>query len=491
MLSMQAFAYDLYIDGIYYNANATKNTLVVTHGENEYTGTINIPSTIEYKGRTLTVIGIGKEAFKNSAIREVKLSNTIESIESHAFENCENLQGIEFNDNLTTIGDSTFFGCKGIKRIKLGNTTSIGEYSFYDCTNLEDVQLGNIRSIGCSAFRRCSKLKELVIPITTKTIENFAFAYSGLERLVILGEEKSNNLTFDNSKYDLFQESCDINTFLATHLQYIYLGRNLKIGDAREMSLFRELPIKKIEISDNVTNLPSNFFGGIDSLDTITIPSSVKSLFQSDFQLRYSYSPTQYPKKINNLIFKDSMNNPLYVTDEFGFSLYGDFYLGRDLDCYKRHWFYANDVYIGKYVTTLKNISLYANDRIITYATVPPTNASFSNSTYLNTQLYVPKGCLEVYKNADGWKNFWNIEEFDTSSTDEIEANSAHATIDANAITISGLKDGEVAYAYSLTGRLLGTAKSQQGKAIINHNTSKNEVVLVKTINHCWKIMAN
>ena len=48
-------------------------------------------------------------------------------------------------------------------------------------------------------------------------------------------------------------------------------------------------------------------------------------------------------------------------------------------------------------------------------APVPPKGGdNFSETAYANTTLYVPKGSVNAYKTALGWKNFQNIVGTDT-----------------------------------------------------------------------------
>ena len=53
--SVSLFAYDLEVEGIYYNANIEKMELTVTSGDIPYSGTMSIPESVEYKGRTFSI----------------------------------------------------------------------------------------------------------------------------------------------------------------------------------------------------------------------------------------------------------------------------------------------------------------------------------------------------------------------------------------------------------------------------------------------------
>lgn len=43
---------------------------------------------------------------------------------------------------------------------------------------------------------------------------------------------------------------------------------------------------------------------------------------------------------------------------------------------------------------------------------IPQACEGFTNSAYINATLYVPKETLYTYQNADIWKNFWDIQEY-------------------------------------------------------------------------------
>ena len=66
-------------------------------------------------------------------------------------------------------------------------------------------------------------------------------------------------------------------------------------------------------------------------------------------------------------------------------------------------------------------------ESIVCYAQEPPTSPEFTNAQYLNTVVKVPNSSLEKYKEAEVWKNFWNLEGFDAgdSAVDSIVSEEA------------------------------------------------------------------
>ena len=90
VFSTSASAYDVKIDGIYYNLNSEGKTAEVTKNwEDKYSGEVVIPSSITVEGQEYTVKSIGNAAFRDcSGLTSVDIPNSETSIGNIAFKNC-------------------------------------------------------------------------------------------------------------------------------------------------------------------------------------------------------------------------------------------------------------------------------------------------------------------------------------------------------------------------------------------------------------------
>ena len=75
------------IDGIYYELNSTEKTAKVVKGD--YSGNIEIPSSINFNLTTYTVNWIDYDAFSNcSSLISIKIPNSIKDINYSTFQGC-------------------------------------------------------------------------------------------------------------------------------------------------------------------------------------------------------------------------------------------------------------------------------------------------------------------------------------------------------------------------------------------------------------------
>lgn len=183
-----SFAYDIKVDGIYYNANLEKMTISVTSGDSPYAGDIIIPSTITYNNRTLSVVSLLSNSFQVCPeLLSVTINESVETIESLAFQGSKRLVKVTLPTTLKTIGTHVFWNCSSLDSIDIPEgITQIPQTCFYGCSNLKSVTIPqSVTVIDINAFQGCVSLIELKLPHSLKQIASKAFAGSGLTSISI------------------------------------------------------------------------------------------------------------------------------------------------------------------------------------------------------------------------------------------------------------------------------------------------------------------
>lgn len=102
---------------------------------------------------------------------DIILPNSLTHIGDGAFDGCENLTTITMSTSLAHIGNSAFFGCYKLTHIILPATLiHIGINAFARCINLTAITLhDSLIHIGYDAFWMCSRLSLIFIPVGKRT----------------------------------------------------------------------------------------------------------------------------------------------------------------------------------------------------------------------------------------------------------------------------------------------------------------------------------
>ncbi len=222
LCSTAATAYNLEVDGFYYNiTDFSTRTLEVTYNDSktnsrrdDYRGNVTIPASIDYYGVTYYVTSIGEFAFDDcDSLQSVSIPQSITSIGNGAFQYCSTLKEINIPNGVTSIGQRAFKGCRGLESIAIPNgVTTIEAYTFQDCTSLASVTMpssvttiGNyafnncdalasapigsgVTTIGSNAFYGCDGLGSVIIPDGVTTIESYAFSNCPYLRSITIGK---------------------------------------------------------------------------------------------------------------------------------------------------------------------------------------------------------------------------------------------------------------------------------------------------------------
>ena len=128
---------------------------------NKYLGTEAADVVVPESVKGITVIGIGSNAFRKTAVKSVRLPDSCAIIESRAFESMPNLERV-IASNIQIIEDNAFRYCRNLTDIDCTNTTSIGKYAFID-TSLYCISSEECTELGGGTFSY-SKLEYVILP---------------------------------------------------------------------------------------------------------------------------------------------------------------------------------------------------------------------------------------------------------------------------------------------------------------------------------------
>lgn len=156
---------------IYYPLD--NDSYAVGGGEAKYLSEIVIPS--KHLGKPVTKIA--DEAFVDFEFSSISIPNTITTIGTFAFSNCDKVKEMILPINIVDIGKSAFAGCDKLDNMNIPvGVNKIAEYMFWNCANLKNVTIkGLVSEVGDYAFSDCVNLSNIVLPESIEVIGSYAF----------------------------------------------------------------------------------------------------------------------------------------------------------------------------------------------------------------------------------------------------------------------------------------------------------------------------
>lgn len=473
LIGNDAFAKCARLDTVILNSHA-----IVSRGYNsqKHVSSLFGQQVKEYQiGESVT--SIGSCAFEDCrTLLSVKIPNSVTEIGMNAFHNCVSLLALTVPESVTTIRHNAFgkvpniiysgaesgqvgnarsvngfvdgmlvyndesktalLACSALRKGEVSipkTVTSIGNSAFYLCEDLTSIDIPqSVTSIADSAFWNCIRITSLAVPNAVTTIGKAAFhqlpnvAYSG-SAIGTPWEARSVNGTVDNW---LVYSSSAKTTIKACSAA--------AVGD--------------IDMPSSVTSISQQAFSGCNGITSLQWSPNITSVAMDAFE-GCTGLEALFITNLDNwskITFNTAASNPLC----FAHNLYLDSVLVEtlvfpsSLTTVKAYSFYGGsciqEVKIHNSVTTIaKNAfanctqlnKLTLNSAMKTYGegafagctglhevTNPQSTplelkvVIFPTTIYTGCKLFVPKGCVNAYKESPTWRFFYSIEVMPTTS---------------------------------------------------------------------------
>ena len=265
---------------------------------------------------------VGEAAFyQNSGLTEITIPDQVTQIKAGAFTNCYNLSSIHPGKQIKTIEQYAFQSTAVVKWQIPASVTEFDTLAFFGDTKLEElnVEAGNknyasqsgvlysadkkellyyplgktastytipngTTKIGSSAFLYNQHLKNITIPKTVTSIEDWAFSNSALETLTVpdsvtsLGYGIASDCTslrtavigngVTKLEYSTFSD--------CTSLTKVTLGKNIK--ELYNRAFYGCSALTSVNLPENLETIRVYAFADCTALKTLTIPETVKEI---------------------------------------------------------------------------------------------------------------------------------------------------------------------------------------------------------------------
>lgn len=409
------------IQGLTYTLNNADHTATVaSYDSSTQDGVIDIPDTVTSGGQPYTVTAIREYAFNPSTtitnVSSVFIPTTVTSIGGFAFRCCKFLATVTFAEGsqLKSIGRHAFSGTISahprFKEIQIPDSVeTIGTSAFHNCQDLESITLpASLKTIESSTFSDCRNLSEVKLPASLKAIQSYVFG----------GCSDLKTVSYDGSLAQWSQITAD-NGFLGdSHPSLVtddYTAQFIPVRDDAYPPP-KTVTITKYTGTESTVILPSTISNwpvtkiGEDALKdnttitSVTIPASVTEIGSNAFAGCTNLTSVHYAGDWSNLTIQSG--NPA-VQDAANAPLFDFEFIPPDntaviVTNYKYNGAAADVTipsrYQGKPVTTIGHAAFF--NSAVTSVTIPDSVTSISDEAFINcpklTNISIPNSVTYI-----------------------------------------------------------------------------------------------
>lgn len=152
---------------------------------------------------------------------------TFTTVPVDTFENCVNLEGINFPESIMKVADSAFQGCSSLEDINISShIENIGNYAFASSGVIDPILPETLTTIGNGAFLGCENITTINWPDSLASIPESIFqdcinlTTFNLSDTAFIGVKNLGNSAFSNTKLTSF----DIPMYVSTIADSLFAG---------------------------------------------------------------------------------------------------------------------------------------------------------------------------------------------------------------------------------------------------------------------------
>ena len=286
------------IDGLLYSKDG-KKLIAAPAGK---TGSITLPESLEilgfgaFENSALTkiyfapesnILTFGYRCFYNASITDIRLPESVISLDYYAFAMCKNLVKVTIpaETKLKGIYEGVFYGCSALSDIELPNgIVEISDFAFYGCSSLKKLPFekdSGILGIYDYAFAECG-LSAIEIPESVIEIGEYAFAGNKMQTLTV-PSENARTLTIGLGAFSGCNELSEISVpFIGASFddpRYTWFGYIFGAGDYTANATYVPESLKHVVITGNLRSARKGAFYDCRTLESIELPEEIDTVY--------------------------------------------------------------------------------------------------------------------------------------------------------------------------------------------------------------------
>lgn len=458
---------DLSLGDLNFSIISTDEKTVQVYKNGYPKGDIVIPSTVTIDGDTYTVVAVKERGFASCAdIVSVTLPESVNTIGESAFSHCTSLTNINIPAAVTELPQSVFSYCGFTSFDVPATIKTIGAWAFGACA-LESVTLHEgLTTIYAQAFAH-TELTSLDIPASVTLIggsEPDAAApfywVPDLEAINVASDNTSyasiDGVLFNKGitevlRYPTAKAATSYTipeTVKKIHdsafsdfygngslLEEVIFPDGLEEIGPYAFSNFTKSHLKEINLPNTVTTVGAYAFHGSTNVTKLTLSNSLTEIAEAAFTCLMSITELEVPEGIEKIgawgfgeltsVTKVKLPKSLVSLGQYAFG----------------------------YARSLEEVSCDNPE--------PPVchSIAFYNTDVTSVTLSVPSESVELYRNADVWKDFMIVSAASNPGVAADEAD-CQVTVTDGGIKVSGVAAGTRVEVYSVTGALVYSGTS-------------------------------